>query len=67
MGVADAAGLPFLANLTPPAGSKTVAELKEIVESLGIPFIVKGVMTVVLLPETQLRSLKAKKSKTDKQ
>ncbi len=42
----DAAGLPFLANLTPPAGSKTVEELAEIVKALGIPFIVKGVMTV---------------------
>ena len=26
----DGAGLPFLKNLTPPAGSKTVEELKEI-------------------------------------
>lgn len=42
----DASGLPFLKNLTPPAGSKTVAELKEVVESAGVPFIVKGIMTV---------------------
>ncbi len=28
----DAAGLPFLKNLTPPAGSKTVAELTEIIK-----------------------------------
>ena len=28
----DAAGLPFLKGLTPPAGSKTVAELREIIE-----------------------------------
>lgn len=42
----DAAGLPFLKNMTPPAGSKTVDELKEIAEIAGIPFIVKGVMTV---------------------
>ncbi len=41
----DAAGLPFLKNLTPPAGSKTVAELKEIAEMAGVPFIVKGIMT----------------------
>ncbi len=42
----DAAGLPFLKNLTPPAGSKTVAELKEIVQMAGgKPFIVKGIMT----------------------
>ena len=42
----DAAGLPFLKNMTPPAGSKTVAELAEIAEMAGVPFIVKGVMTV---------------------
>lgn len=42
----DAAGLPFLKNLTPPAGSKTVEELKEIVEAAGVPFVVKGIMTV---------------------
>lgn len=42
----DAAGLPFLKNLTPPAGSKSVAELHDIVEAAGVPFIVKGVMTV---------------------
>lgn len=42
----DAAGLPFLKNMTPPAGSKTVSELKEIIKEAGVPFIVKGVMTV---------------------
>ncbi len=42
----DAAGLPFLQNLDPPAGSKTVEELSEIVKMSGKPFIVKGVMTV---------------------
>lgn len=42
----DAAGLPFLKNMQPPAGSKSVAELAEIVKEAGIPFIVKGVMTV---------------------
>ena len=42
----DAAGLPFLQNLTPPAGSKTVAELREIVEYAQRPFILKGIMTV---------------------
>lgn len=42
----DAAGLPFLKNLTPPAGSKTVEELKEIISYAGIPFILKGIMTV---------------------
>ena len=42
----DAAGLPFLKNQTPPAGSKTVEELKEVIEAAGVPFIVKGIMTV---------------------
>ncbi|MCQ2588319.1 MAG: alpha-hydroxy-acid oxidizing protein [Treponema sp.] len=42
----DAAGLPFLKNCNPPAGSKTVEELKEIASIAGKPFIVKGVMSV---------------------
>ncbi len=42
----DAAGLPFLKNLTPPAGSKTVEELQEIARIAGKPFILKGIMTV---------------------
>ena len=42
----DAAGLPFLKNMNPPAGSKTVEELHHIAELAGVPFIVKGVMTV---------------------
>lgn len=42
----DAAGLPFLKNLTPPAGSKTVEELQDIIQMTELPFIVKGVMTV---------------------
>ena len=41
----DAAGLPFLKGLTPPAGSKTVQELREIIEYAGVPFIIKGIMT----------------------
>ena len=41
----DAAGLPFLKNMTPPAGSKTVAELKEIAAIAEKPFILKGIMT----------------------
>ena len=32
--------------MQPPAGSKSVEELAEIVKAAGIPFIVKGVMTV---------------------
>ena len=42
----DAAGLPFLKGLNPPAGPKTVAQLKEIVDYIGLPFIIKGIMTV---------------------
>jgi NAD(P)H-dependent flavin oxidoreductase YrpB (nitropropane dioxygenase family) len=41
----DAAGLPFLQNRVPPAGSKSVDELREIVNSTDMPFIVKGIMT----------------------
>ncbi len=42
----DAAGLPFLKNMTPPAGSKSVEELSEIVKAANAPFIVKGIMTI---------------------
>ena len=42
----DAAGLPFLKNANPPAGRKTVEQLKEVISLSPAPFIVKGVMTV---------------------
>lgn len=42
----DAAGLPFLKNRMPPAGSKDVAELSQIVRMTEKPFILKGIMTV---------------------
>ena len=42
----DAAGLPFLQNLTPPAGSKTEEELADIIHAAGKPFLIKGIMTV---------------------
>ncbi len=42
----DAAGLPFLKNMNPPAGSKTVEQLKQIAEWAEKPFILKGIMTV---------------------
>ncbi len=42
----DGAGLPFLKNMNPPAGSKSVEELKEIVKMAKVPFIIKGIMTV---------------------
>ena len=41
----DAAGLPFLKNHMPPAGSKTVEQLREIIEYAQKPFILKGIMT----------------------
>lgn len=41
----DAAGLPFLQNQNPPAGSKSVEQLREIVKMAEIPFVLKGVMT----------------------
>lgn len=42
----DGAGLPFLKKMNPNAGSKTVEELREIVDYAKMPFIVKGIMTV---------------------
>ena len=42
----DAAGLPFLKNQTPPAGRKTVEELRKVAELAGKPFLLKGIMTV---------------------
>ena len=43
----DAAGLPFLKGLEPPAGGKSVEQLRNIKQAIGQkPFIVKGVMTV---------------------
>lgn len=41
----DAAGLPFLKGQNPPAGSKTVDELRQIVAWAQRPFILKGIMT----------------------
>lgn len=42
----DGAGLPFLKNKMPPAGSKTVEQLRQIVAWAEKPFILKGIMTV---------------------
>ncbi|WP_283170519.1 alpha-hydroxy-acid oxidizing protein [Curtanaerobium respiraculi] len=41
----DAAGLPFLKNLEPPAGRMTAGQLAAIIASVDVPFIVKGIMT----------------------
>ena len=51
----DAAGLPFLQNRQPPAGSKSVDELREIIDSTDAPFIVKGIMT----PRAALKAAEA--------
>ncbi len=42
----DAAGLPFLKNMVPPAGSKSVEEMQEIIAMTDKPFIIKGIMSV---------------------
>ena len=42
----DAAGLPFLKNMVPPAGSKSVTEMQEIIAMTDKPFIIKGIMSV---------------------
>lgn len=41
----DGAGLPFLKAMNPNAGSKTVEEMKEIIDHADMPFIIKGIMT----------------------
>ena len=52
----DAAGLTFLKGLEPPAGGKSVEQLREAVEMAGgVPFIVKGVMT----PRGALKAIEA--------
>lgn len=42
----DGAGLPFLKKMNPNAGSKSVEEMKEIIDYAKMPFIIKGIMTV---------------------
>ena len=42
----DGAGLPFLKAMNPNAGSKSVEEMKEIIDYAERPFIIKGIMTV---------------------
>lgn len=41
----DGAGLPFLKKMNPNAGSKTVDEMREIIDYAKMPFIIKGIMT----------------------
>lgn len=42
----DGAGLPFLKKLNPNAGSKSVDEMREIIDHAKMPFMIKGIMTV---------------------
>jgi len=42
----DAAGLIMLKNGPTPAGPKSVEEMREIISSVKIPFVIKGIMTV---------------------
>ncbi len=51
----DGSGLPFLKNMNPPSGTKTVAELREIIDYAGVPFIIKGIMT----PQAALKAKEA--------
>lgn len=51
----DAAGLPFLKNMQPPAGSKSIDELRDIICWAEIPFIIKGIMT----PKSALKAKEA--------
>ncbi len=44
--VIDSAGLPHLKAASPEAGSKTVAELRELCDYAQMPMILKGIMTV---------------------
>ena len=44
--VIDSAGLPHLKAASPDAGSKTVAELRELCDYAQVPMILKGIMTV---------------------
>ena len=53
----DAAGLPFLKNMNPPAGSKNVKELSEIVKMAGRPFIVKGFMKKPFVTKEKLEEI----------
>ena len=41
----DGAGLPFLKAMNPNAGSKSVDEMREIIDYAGMPFVIKGIMT----------------------
>ena len=56
----DGAGLPFLKAMNPNAGSKSVAELSEIIAFAEKPFIVKGIMT----PKGALKALRRSSYRT---
>ncbi len=42
----DASGLPFLKQMDPPSGPKTVEQLSQIIRYADLPFYLKGIMTV---------------------
>ena len=51
----DGAGLPFLKALNPNAGSKSVEEMREIIDHAKMPFVIKGIMT----PKGALKAVEA--------
>ena len=51
----DGAGLPFLKAMNPNAGSKSVDEMREIINYAKMPFMIKGIMT----PKGALKSVEA--------
>lgn len=51
----DGAGLPFLKAMNPNAGSKSVDEMREIINYAKMPFMIKGIMT----PKGALKAVEA--------
>ena len=51
----DGAGLPFLKAMNPNAGSKSVEEMREIIDYAKMPFMIKGIMT----PNGALKAVEA--------
>lgn len=51
----DGAGLPFLKAMNPNAGSKSVEEMREIINYAKMPFMIKGIMT----PNAALKAVEA--------
>lgn len=51
----DGAGLPFLKAMNPNAGSKSVDEMRDIINYAKMPFMIKGIMT----PKGALKAVEA--------